>query len=478
MKIIYTHTDEAPALATASLLPIVRAFAAAADIDVELRDISLAGRILAQFPELLEPEQRVPDALAELGELAKTPAANIIKLPNISASLPQMRAAIAELQGKGYAIPDLPEDPADPVRVKYDAVKGSAVNPVLREGNSDRRATGLGQGVRAQASALDGRVVAGVEVARRDDVRRRLPLHREVRDGRARTAPCASSTSRRTAASRCSRSASRCWPARCSTPPSCAARRSMRSSPSRSPTRKRQGVLFSVHLKATMMKVSDPIIFGHAVRAVVGDVYDGLDANPNDGLASLLSAHPQVREAVDAALAGGPVDRDGRLRQGHHEPPRAVGRHRRRVDAGGDPLVGADVERRGRAAGHEVRHPRLLLRAAVRRDRRPLPRARCVRSGDDGDDAERRPHGAEGRGVRLARQDVRDRVGGHRAGRRQRRHDAARTRRRRRRHLADVPVQGRGDRRTGSGSRSRGHARPARPRSSGSTRRGRTTPSC
>ena len=140
MKIIYTHTDEAPALATASLLPIVQAFAAAADVEIELRDISLAGRILAQFPELLTPQQRVPDALAELGELAKTPEANIIKLPNISASLPQLKAAIAELQSQGYAIPDYPEDPADPARAKYDAVKGSAVNPVLREGNSDRRA--------------------------------------------------------------------------------------------------------------------------------------------------------------------------------------------------------------------------------------------------------------------------------------------------------------------------------------------------
>jgi isocitrate dehydrogenase len=138
MKIIYTHTDEAPALATASLLPIVRAFAAAAGVDVELRDISLAGRILAQFPELLAPAQRVPDALAELGELATTPAANIIKLPNISASLPQLKAAIAELQQQGYAIPDYPADPADPARRRYDAVKGSAVNPVLREGNSDR----------------------------------------------------------------------------------------------------------------------------------------------------------------------------------------------------------------------------------------------------------------------------------------------------------------------------------------------------
>src|SRR3990170_2429027 len=123
MKIIYTHTDEAPALAPPSLLPIVQAFAGAAEVDVEARDISLAGRILARFPQLLTPEQRVPDALAELGALAKTPAANIIKLPNISASLPQLKAAIAELQDKGYAIPDLPEDLADPVRIKYDAVK-------------------------------------------------------------------------------------------------------------------------------------------------------------------------------------------------------------------------------------------------------------------------------------------------------------------------------------------------------------------
>src|SRR5918997_5972667 len=144
MKIIYTHTDEAPALATASLLPIVQAFAAAADVDVEPRDISLAGRILAQFPELLDPEQQVADALAELGELAKTPEANIIKLPNISASLPQLKEAIKELQGQGYKLPEYPENPKDDkekdIKNRYDKVKGSAVNPVLREGNSDRRA--------------------------------------------------------------------------------------------------------------------------------------------------------------------------------------------------------------------------------------------------------------------------------------------------------------------------------------------------
>src|SRR3954454_18398858 len=142
--IIYTHTDEAPALATASLLPIVSAFGKQAGVEVETRDISLSGRIIASFPEALRPEQRLDDALAELGALAKTPEANIIKLPNISASIPQLKAAITELQSQGYALPDYPDDPKSDddieVRARYDKVKGSAVNPVLREGNSDRRA--------------------------------------------------------------------------------------------------------------------------------------------------------------------------------------------------------------------------------------------------------------------------------------------------------------------------------------------------
>src|SRR5215207_5962901 len=144
MKLIYTYTDEAPALATHSLLPIVEAFAGQAGVDIELRDISLAGRILSQFPDRLKDEQRLADALAELGELAKTPEANIIKLPNISASIPQLKAAIKELQDAGYDVPDYPDDPRDDdakaAREAYDRVKGSAVNPVLREGNSDRRA--------------------------------------------------------------------------------------------------------------------------------------------------------------------------------------------------------------------------------------------------------------------------------------------------------------------------------------------------
>ena len=143
-KILYTKTDEAPALATYSFLPIVKAFTSKAGIEVETRDISLAGRILANFPDFLTEEQRIADALAELGKLAKTPEANIIKLPNISASIPQLKAAIAELQAAGFALPNYPEEPANEeekaIKGRYDKIKGSAVNPVLREGNSDRRA--------------------------------------------------------------------------------------------------------------------------------------------------------------------------------------------------------------------------------------------------------------------------------------------------------------------------------------------------
>src|ERR1044071_8323445 len=143
-KIIYTYTDEAPALATLSFLPIIQTFASACDVTVETSDISLAGRILAVFPDFLRPEQRIPDALTELGELAKRPEANIIKLPNISASMPQLKAAVAELQKKGYAVPAYPDEPANDkekdIKARYDKIKGSAVNPVLREGNSDRRA--------------------------------------------------------------------------------------------------------------------------------------------------------------------------------------------------------------------------------------------------------------------------------------------------------------------------------------------------
>ena len=187
--IVYTLTDEAPALATHSLLPIVQAFASAADVDVETRDISLGARILAQFGDRLGT-RAVHDALAELGELATRPEANIIKLPNISASIPQMKAAIGELQGQGFDIPDYPDEPADDgardARARYDRVKGSAVNPVLREGNSDRRAPAAVKGhARAHPHSM-GAWVRRLGLARRDDGRRRLPRQRVLGDGRRR----------------------------------------------------------------------------------------------------------------------------------------------------------------------------------------------------------------------------------------------------------------------------------------------------
>src|SRR6195952_2657105 len=311
MKIIYTFTDEAPALATKSLLPIVEAFGAPAGIAFELRDISLAGRILAQFPDRLEPGQQVADALAELGELAKTPDANIIKLPNISASVPQLKAAIVELQGQGFAIPDYPEDPSTDeerdVRARYDAVKGSAVNPVLREGNSDRRAPvpvkefarkhphsmgAWSSDSKTHVSTMDDgdfrSTETSVTVAEPTDVR----IEHVAADGTVTVLKDSTpllagevidaSVMRRTALQEFFKA--------------------------QIAEAAEQGVLFSVHLKATMMKVSDPIIFGHAVRAFVGDeVFAGLaDVRPNDGLASVLSAHPEVKDAVDAAIAAGP----------------------------------------------------------------------------------------------------------------------------------------------------------------------------
>jgi isocitrate dehydrogenase len=306
VRIVYTLTDEAPALATASLLPIVRAFAAAAGVQVELRDISLAGRILARFPERLAPEQRVPDALTELGELAKTPAANIVKLPNISASLPQLKAAIAELQARGCAIPDYPADPADPARATYDAVKGSAVNPVLREGNSDRRAPASVKAFvrqhphRMGAWSPDSR--SHVATMSRGDFRSTERSVTVAAEGAVRIEHVAADGAVTVLKAQTPVLAGEVLDA-------AVMRRADLDAflAEQVADAKARGVLFSVHLKATMMKVSDPIVFGHAVRAVLGDVFDGLDANPNDGLGSLLAAHPEARDAVDAALAAGPA---------------------------------------------------------------------------------------------------------------------------------------------------------------------------
>ena len=270
--IIYTLTDEAPALATHSLLPILRAFARPAGVAIELRDISLAGRILAVFPERLTPEQRVGDALAELGELAKTPQANIIKLPNISASIPQLKAAIAELQGKGYALPDYPEEPRRDAKARYDRVKGSAVNPVLREGNSDRRAP---RAVKEHARRNPHRMAAwpkdskahvatmGSGDFRSNEQSVTVPAATTVRiehvakDGTTTTLrdKLAVTAGEVIDATFMSQAALRAFLDR------------------EIADARDHGVLFSLHMKATMMKVSDPIIFGHAVRAYFADVF-------------------------------------------------------------------------------------------------------------------------------------------------------------------------------------------------------------
>ncbi len=321
--IIYTLTDEAPALATYSFLPIVQAYASKAGVSVETRDISLAGRIIAGFPDRLRPEQRIGDALAELGELAKTPQARIIKLPNISASIPQLKAAIAELQQQGYALPDYPDDPKTDeerdVRARYNRVTGSAVNPVLREGNSDRRAPAsvknyarthphkMGKWTPdsktnvAHMLADDFRSTERSAVIGQDDslrielvgadgkttvLRPSVPvLAGEVVDASVmRAAPLREFLSAQVARA------------------------------------KAEGILFSVHLKATMMKISDPIIFGHAVRAffpktfaTYGDVLAEAGLNPNDGLGAILaglddlSQGSAIKQSFEAELAEGPA---------------------------------------------------------------------------------------------------------------------------------------------------------------------------
>lgn len=323
-KIIYTHTDEAPLLATYSFKPIVEAFAATAGIEVETCDISLSGRILAQFSDILPADQQVADALTELGELAKTPEANIIKLPNISASVPQLKAAIAELQAQGYGIPDYPDEAETEeqkdVRARYDRVKGSAVNPVLREGNSDRRAplsvknyarknphsmgawsadsktnvATMGQNdffsneksvvisgddtLKIQHVAEDGTVTV---------LKESLPvLDGEIIDGTFMDVAKLDAF----LAEQVARA-------------------------------KAEGVLFSVHLKATMMKVSDPILFGRVVRAYFSELFDKygkqLDEaglNGNNGLAAIISGietlpadiQQDVRDLIEKGLAEGP----------------------------------------------------------------------------------------------------------------------------------------------------------------------------
>ncbi|SDL03351.1 isocitrate dehydrogenase [Salinimicrobium catena] len=323
-KIIYTKTDEAPALATYSLLPIVQSFTKAANVDLETKDISLAGRILSQFPERLSEDQKVSDALAELGDLAKTPEANIIKLPNISASIPQLKAAIEELQKKGYSLPNYPDEPKNDeekaIKAKYDKVKGSAVNPVLREGNSDRRApkavknyakkhphsmgewssdskthvATMGENdfrsnersvTLPDATTVKIQLVgnSGETTILKDDLKL---LKGEIIDGTFMSKKAL-----------------------------------VKFLGEQIKDAKDKGILFSLHMKATMMKVSDPIIFGHAVKVFFKDVFEKYSeelnqagADPNSGLGDVLSAisklpedkRNEIEKAIENDLQEGP----------------------------------------------------------------------------------------------------------------------------------------------------------------------------
>ena len=315
-KIIYTYTDEAPALATHSLLPIVQAFTKAAGITVETRDISLAGRIVATFPEFLSPEHRQPDDLAELGELAKTPDANIIKLPNISASVPQLQGAIKELQEKGYAVPDYPQDPQTDdekkIKARYARVLGSAVNPVLREGNSDRRvATSVKQyaknhphsmGVwrsdcRSHVAHMQRGDFYGSEQAAAIDNAGNLRIEHVDAQGKVTVlkdaVPVAAGDVVAAAAMN---------------------RRELQAFFAREiDDAKAKGLLLSLHLKATMMKVSDPIMFGHAVRTYYRDVFDKhgaafaqLGIDPDNGIGDaytkIAALPPAEKAAVEADI--------------------------------------------------------------------------------------------------------------------------------------------------------------------------------
>ncbi|MBB2895463.1 NADP-dependent isocitrate dehydrogenase [Pseudomonas sp. AS2.8] len=311
-KIIYTLTDEAPALATYSLLPIVEAITASSGVALETRDISLAGRIIALFPEHLKEEQRISDHLAELGELATTPEANIIKLPNISASVPQLKAAIKELQGQGYALPDYPDEPKDDkekdVKARYDKVKGSAVNPVLREGNSDRRAPlsvknyarkhphrmgAWSADSKSHVAHMDAHDFYGSERSATIENAGSLKIELIGKDGSSKVLKekTVVKAGEIVDASTMSRKALQSFIA------------------AQIEDAKAKGVLFSVHLKATMMKVSDPIMFGIIVGEFYKDVLAKHEAalkeagfDRNNGIGDLYARLSSLPEATQAAI--------------------------------------------------------------------------------------------------------------------------------------------------------------------------------
>ena len=310
--IIYTKTDEAPALATYSFLPIIQAFTSSAGVNVETRDISLAGRVLAVFPDHLEEGQRVNDALSELGELAKTPDANIIKLPNISASIPQLIATISELQARGYKVPDYPDDPQNDaekeIKARYDRVKGSAVNPVLREGNSDRRAP---KAVKEYARKNPHRMGAWSSDSkshvstmsegdfRANEVSVTIPAATTARiehvgaDGTVTVLKDGLALQEGEVLDATFMSKAKL----------------VAFLEAQVADARDKGVLFSLHMKATMMKVSDPKIFGHAVRVYFKDVFakhgatlDKLDVEPNNGFGDVVSKLSELDEAARKAI--------------------------------------------------------------------------------------------------------------------------------------------------------------------------------
>ncbi|OEE79011.1 NADP-dependent isocitrate dehydrogenase [Vibrio genomosp. F6] len=314
--IIYTITDEAPALATYSLLPIIQSFTASSGINVDTRDISLAGRIIANFPEHLKEDQRISDALAELGELAKTPEANIIKLPNVSASVPQLKAAIAELQAKGYALPNYPEEPntydEKAIQATYDKIKGSAVNPVLREGNSDRRAPlsvknyakknphsmgAWSADSKSHVASMDDKDFFGSEKSVTVSGETQARIEFVAQDGTTKVLKDALALQDKEIidASVLNQSAL------------------VSFFEKEIEDAKKQDVLLSLHMKATMMKVSDPVIFGHAVKvyykdvfAKYGELFEELGVDVNNGLGdvySKIASLPQAqKEEIEAAI--------------------------------------------------------------------------------------------------------------------------------------------------------------------------------
>ena len=305
-KIIYTKTDEAPALATYSLLPIVKAFTKSSGITIETKDISLAGRILANFPDFLNENQKQNNDLAELGDLVKTPEANIIKLPNISASIPQLKAAIKELQAKGFALPDYPDEPENDEekanKTRYDKIKGSAVNPVLREGNSDRRAPKAVKNYAKKnphsmgkwSSSSKSHVATMTEGDFRHNEKsitlsEATTVNIEHIDANRKTTVLKEGLSLQKGeiidASVMQKNAL------------------LRFLETQVQDAKDKGVLFSLHMKATMMKVSDPIIFGHAVRIFFKDIFekhaetfDKIGVDVNNGFGNLLSNLAEVSE--------------------------------------------------------------------------------------------------------------------------------------------------------------------------------------